>query len=103
MIDFFEGELLVNNSYSGNHVMRLTGSEVCFPSGCSDERTNALHVNDIMLDVIIIFLGANDWVYGSFFAYADILEEEITPYCDSFETAYELMLRKIKKIILRLL
>lgn len=43
VIDFFGGELLVNNSWSGSPV---TGSSATlFPSGCSDERTSHLHID----------------------------------------------------------
>ena len=60
VIDYFGGELLVNNSWSGCRVTKLPNSNMLFPSGCSDERTGDLHINGIMPDVIIIYLGFND-------------------------------------------
>lgn len=65
VIDFFDGELLVNNSWSGSRVTKLVGNEGLFPSGCSDERTSALHINSVKPDVIIIYLGINDWGFWS--------------------------------------
>ena len=62
VIDFFGGELLVNNSWSGSRVTQLPlQEERLFPSGCSEERTNNLHVGELKPDVIIVYLGTNDW------------------------------------------
>ena len=43
VIDFFGGELLVNNSWSGSRVRSRRKNS--FPSGCSDERTSYLHID----------------------------------------------------------
>lgn len=64
VIDFFGGELLVNNSWSGCRVTRLEYNGPLFPSGCSDERTAALHISDVKSDVILVYLGTNDWANG---------------------------------------
>ena len=62
VIDFFGGEPLVNNSWSGSRVTQLPlQEERLFPSGCSEERTNNLHVGELKPDVIIVYLGTNDW------------------------------------------
>ncbi len=54
------GEILVNNSISGSMVCKHRRCEV--PSyGCSDERTSALGQNGLTPDVIMIFMGTNDW------------------------------------------
>lgn len=58
------GELLVNNSWSGSCVTKLPNREGLFPSGCSDERTSALHNGLQMPEVIIVYLGTNDWANG---------------------------------------
>ena len=58
------GELLVNNSWSGSRVTKLPNRDSLFPSGCSDERTNGLHIGSLKPDVIIVYLGTNDWVRG---------------------------------------
>ncbi len=95
VIEFFGGELLVNNSWSGSCVTRLPNSENLFPSGCSDERTSGLHINGIKPDVVIIYLGTNDWALGAEKYCVDyILTENF--HCQSFDFAYSTMLSKIK-------
>lgn len=94
VIGYFGGELLVNNSWSGSRVTKLPGREQLFPSGCSDERTAALHINDVYPDVILVYLGTNDWAFG-----AETGEETRYLHVDSnelFSEAYDSMLRKIK-------
>lgn len=94
VIDFFGGELLVNNSWSGSRVTRLPDNEVLFPSGCSNERTGSLHINNVKPDVIIVYLGTNDWAFGASTCYADnILGDDF--HCNSFDFAYSQMLSKI--------
>lgn len=97
VIDFFGGELLVNNSWSGSRVAKLPNNDSVFPSACSNERTNGLHINNVKPDVIIVYLGTNDWAFGTLLYYADYLGEELTPSESSFESAYSLMLKKLKK------
>jgi len=96
VIGFFEGELLVNNSWSGSRVTKLPNRSELFPSGCSDERTSFLHINTIMPDVIIVNLGSNDWAFG-----ARIIDETHVLESDNkfnfFETAYDSMLKKLRK------
>lgn len=95
VIDFFGGELLVNNSWSGSRVTRLPDNKELFPSGCSNERTGSLHINNIKPDVIIIYLGTNDWAFGANTSYVDnILGDDF--HCDSFDFAYWQMLSKIR-------
>lgn len=65
VIDYFGAELLVNNSWSGSRVTKLLQRDTLFPSGCSDERTSGLHIGSVMPDVIIVYLGTNDWFYGA--------------------------------------
>lgn len=95
VIDFFGGELLVNNSWSGSRVTRLPDSEILFPSGCSDERTGNLHINNVKPDVVIIYLGINDWAFGEEEYYTDkVLDDDY--HCISFDFAYSTMIDKIK-------
>lgn len=95
VIDFFGGELLVNNSWSGSRVTRLPNSDSLFPSGCSDERTSALHINGIKPDVIIVYLGTNDWAFDVELDGTHLLTDELN--MQYFSLAYETMLLKIKK------
>lgn len=96
VIDFFGGELLVNNSWSGSRVTRLPDSNTQFPSGCSDERTNHLHINNVTPDVIIVYLGFNDWANG-----VNIYSNETHVldvfFDDCFSEAYEMMINKLKE------
>lgn len=95
VIDFFGGELLINNSWSGSRVAKLPDSDRLFPSGCSDERTGKLHIKrkikDIVPNVIIIYLGTNDWGFGT------MLGNNKSDFCDEtyFAYAYSEMLRKV--------
>ena len=82
VIHALDGELLVNNSWSGSRVTKVPGQRGLFPSGCSDERTGGLHTNNVNPDVILVYLGTNDWAFG-----ADPEE---------FEAAYNLMLQKLR-------
>lgn len=61
VINYFGGELLVNNSWSGSQVAKVPNQFGLFPSGCSDERTNGLHKDGKYPDVIIVYIGTNDW------------------------------------------
>ena len=91
VIERLGGELLVNNSYSCSIVCKHPECEV--PSnGCSDERTAALARGGFSPDVVMIFMGMNDWGRG------------ILPWPEGegkerglavFYTAYEDMLAKI--------
>lgn len=95
VIDFFGGELLVNNSWSGSRVTQLPNSDSLFPSGCSDERTGSLHIRNIMPDIIIVYLGTNDWANGVLFE-NEALSGVWQQYNGDFCRAYTTMLRKLK-------
>lgn len=94
VIGFFGGELLVNNSWSGSRVTKLIDKEQLFPSGCSDERTAALHINAVKPDVILVYLGTNDWAFGAKTGNETrILGEDSN---ELFDEAYDRMLKKLK-------
>ncbi len=89
VIESLGGKLLVNNS--------ISGSTVCYsPSytyqsyGCSDERTSTLHEENTYPDVIMVYLGTND--FG--------MDKEIFSQDKSdltvFENAYKTMIEKLK-------
>ncbi len=81
-----QAHLCVNNSYSGSCV---SGDR--FPAGCSDERIDHLSPSGYDPDIILIYLGFNDFGYG-------VRLENRThrdPLC--FSDAYDLMLKKIKQ------
>lgn len=85
VIGHFHGTLLINNSWSGS----LVSGE--YPSGCSPRRTGGLHVGSTLPDVILVYMGTNDWIQG------------VPPGCEGeqtggecFEDAYAQMLRRIR-------
>lgn len=96
VIDFFGGELLVNNSWSGSRVTRLPNNDNLFPSGCSDERTGKLHINNVKPDVVMVYLGTNDWAFGvDKFCVDNILGDDF--HCISFDFSYSQLVSKIEK------
>lgn len=102
VIEHLNGELLINNSWSGSRVsMMPSGSLEClFPSGCSDERTNSLHTNEDKPELIIIYLGTNDWAYGVLVEdYSDDfpLPAATIEHYKSFEGSYSEMLCKVTR------
>ena len=86
------GELLVDNSWSCSRVTKLPNRDSLFPSGCSDERTNGLHIGSVKPDVIIVYLGTNDWVRGVESANADGRDCD-KMWASVFETAYNKCLK----------
>lgn len=94
VIDFFGGELLVNDSWSGSRVTRNPESVEQFPAGCSSRRTGNLHMNDVQPDVILVHLGVNDWARAVTLDPWDLPPEE-RDTC--FSTAYSLMLSRLKE------
>ena len=94
VIDFFGGELLVNDSWSGSRVARPAESGEQFPSGCSDRRTGNLHMGNVKPDVILVEMGANDLIFGTPLIPADNLELRSADTC--FSLAYGLMLNKLR-------
>ena len=104
VIDFFGGELLINNSWSGCRVTRLEYNGPLFPSGCSDERTAALHISDVKPDVILVYLGTNDWANGiptleyweNSRDYDNWAGTMLLPNELCFDVAYEYMIEKLR-------
>lgn len=91
VIDALGGRLLVNNSFSGSLVCKHPSCET-ESYGCSDERTGGLGIGDIKPDVIMIFMGVNDWGHGMRIAPIRDRDERAV-----FATAYGLMLEKIRE------
>jgi len=92
LIDFFGGELLVNNSYSGSRVSGRLAS-----AGNSDERTSGLHLGEVQPDVIIVYLGTNDYDYGvKPHFYGTVLLGDEHEDLKLFDYAYKTMLYKIR-------
>lgn len=95
VIEYLGGELLVNQSWSGTQVARMRERREQFPSGCSDRRTGELHVLTVKPEVILVFMGLNDWARG---VIPRTNGREIPSSLDTyFCVAYDLMLQKLKK------
>lgn len=75
-------DLCVNNSYSGS---KVTGGN--FPSASSDERVKSLHTVERAPDIILIYIGFNDFGNG-------VRVKGMN--CMSFESSYDTMLSKMK-------
>ena len=95
VLEYFKAQLLVNNSWSGSRVTKLPNQDELFPSGCSDERISSLHINSVKPDVIIIYLGTNDWAVGVDMGLETRLLSDIES--ELFVEAYKMMIRKIKR------
>jgi len=91
VINALDGELLMNNSWSGSTVFKHPLYEVD-SYGCSDARTSLLGKNRENPDIIFIFLGTNDWGFGVPIQ-APIGHQED---CYYFVPAYSTMLKKVK-------
>lgn len=94
VIEFFGGELLVNDSWSGSRVARPVEAAEQFPSGCSHRRTGNLHVGTVMPDVILVEMGANDLIFGTPLVPGENLNLDSADTC--FSLAYGLMLNQLR-------
>ncbi len=81
--------LCVNNSYSGSKV-----SGKGFPSGWSDERLLNLNTPKYCPDIVLLYLGTNDFCYGINIEKSSLSSSAKDTCC--FEDAYDIMLGKIK-------
>lgn len=81
------GRLLVNNAWSGSMVCRHP-SCLIQSYGCSDDRTGGLKIGTQAPDVVMVFLGLNDFGCGMQVSGGEGLQV--------FAVAYETMLRKLQ-------
>ena len=95
VIAFFGGELLVNDAWSGSRVSRMLGAKDRFPSGCSDRRIGNLHQGGVMPDVIMVYMGINDWGNGVPVTQEGDVGGDNGDTC--FSMAYSLMLRQLRE------
>ncbi|MDO5133355.1 MAG: SGNH/GDSL hydrolase family protein [Eubacteriales bacterium] len=85
VIHRMQGRLCVNDSYSGS---RVTGEG--FPAGASEKRIRNLRTEQHDPDIILIFMGLNDFAGGV---------ELISSLDDfGFEDSYDFMLKTVKTI-----
>ena len=89
VLDALKARLLVNNSVSGSTVVWHPSYEI-ESYGCSDGRTGALSKDGVTPDVIMVYLGTNDWGAGIKLA-DDNNPQDFSVFCN----AYRQMLEKI--------
>lgn len=97
LIDFLGGELLVNNSWSGSRITKLSYDGNAFPSGCAPERTCGLHIGNTMPDVIIVNMGVNDWANAVKLYETHTDGSNGLPDLLSFDSAYKTVLSELKQ------
>ncbi|MBQ2989506.1 MAG: hypothetical protein IJD59_10415 [Clostridia bacterium] len=91
VIDALGGKLMVNDSFSGSTV--CDNPQYRFPSyGCSQQRTSNLGKYRVAPDVIMVFMGTNDWGRGTPISSED---DPDSPY--HFLSAYAKMLDQLKR------
>ncbi|MBE6817558.1 MAG: TIGR02452 family protein [Ruminococcaceae bacterium] len=91
VISFFGGKLLVNNAYSGS---RVTSPDGEFPAGFSQKRIRELATSGEKPDVIMVYLGFNDWANG---VEVKSTMQRSKPICEYFDYAYFNMLIAMQK------
>lgn len=94
VIDRLGGELLVNNSFSGSTVCRHPSYEIQ-SYACSDERTASLGKCGVSPDVILVYIGTNDWGCGFRIFPDDRFGDDEDSPC-LFVPAYQQMLSKLR-------
>ena len=92
VIKALDGELCVNNSYSGS---RVSGAD--FPSTNNMKRLEALKKEDCSPDYILINMGTNDFGYGVKIAKSNYYSV-VKPDCRYFLYAYDIMLKNIMSL-----
>ncbi len=90
VVTHFEGELLVNDSWSGSCVSKPRFGEI-ESYGCSDARTGNLASYGVEPDHIVVFIGTNDRGYG-----LPLVSEDRSDL-GVIENAYGAMLDKLKR------
>lgn len=86
VINHLGGQLLINNSYSGSRVCDME-----FPSGRSIERISNLGIAENAPDIILIYIGFNDFARG-FGVYENMFMFKAPTFYDSYKD----MILKIK-------
>ena len=90
VIESLGGQLLVNDSFSGSTVCQHPQYEI--PSyACSRERTSNLDRHGCQPDVIMVFMGINDWGRGT------PLQSKTKKDLSCFSFAYKTMLKHLKE------
>ena len=90
-LDRLGAELLINNSFSGSTVTRDKRHEIeSYASG--DTRIKSLANGALTPDVIMVFMGMNDWLGG-----APLYPEDAEGDIHCFSLDYKAMIEKLKR------
>ena len=81
------GDFCANSAYSGS---RVSGGE--FPAACCQERISALRRSSIDPELILVYIGFNDFGYGVPLKRKHFWKKDYS----SFEDSYMLMLNRLK-------
>ena len=92
VINTLGGKLFVDNAWSGSLVGKHPQCEI-ESYGASDERTAFLGENGISPDVVMVYIGTNDWGWNMPIDPEEGHEEDV----GVFKPAYRMMLRKIRR------
>lgn len=88
VIRYLGGRLVINNSYSGS---RVSGKG--FPAASCEERILRLRSENVVPDLILIYIGFNDFGYGVKVKNNKLFGSDLL----CFEDAYDHMLIQLKK------
>ena len=94
VIDQLGGRLLVNQSIMGSTVCWSPQYEIQ-SYGCSEERTSSLGHAECDPDVILVYMGTNDWGKGTPL-YDDSLQKSPEDTPSIFYPAYRLMIERLR-------
>ena len=94
VISLLEGELLVNNSISGSTVAWQKSYEIA-SHACSEQRTASLERDGEQPDVIMVYVGTNDWGRGARL-YADASGRSASNDPLTFYEAYSVMIERLQ-------
>ncbi len=88
VIKHFNGELCVNDSYSGSYIAGTLSA-----SAHSDERVSKLKTKETAPDIVLVCMGAND-CGGKITLHGENPDDEYV-----FDSSYAIMLNRIKKLL----
>lgn len=86
-------KLLVNDSFLGTTVC-YSPEYLVESYGCSDKRTSSLSKNGVTPDVIVVFMGINDW--GAGFAVKERGNQTVKSELQIFSVAYDRLIEKLQ-------
>ena len=90
VVRWLDAEVLMNDAYSGS---RASGG--VFPSASCEERLCNLRVSDVTPDIIIVYIGFNDFGYGVPLRRKHRLQK---PDLSNFEDAYAHLLHRLREL-----